>query len=82
LNPGVRRFAVIDLAFLAVAVPAAARTQAPHVFLGVLGDPGRFQQQTGQVSATRLRIVGWGQGATYGSPFAALLATMGTQPCR
>ena len=50
------------------------------MLLGVLGDPGRFQQQTGQVSATRLRIVGWGQGATYGSPFAELLATMGQQP--
>ncbi len=62
------------------ALALAATASKPRVLLGVLGDPGRFQQQTGQVSDTRLRIVGWGQGATYGSPFAALLPTMGTVP--
>lgn len=62
------------------ALALAASAAKPRVLLGVLGDPGRFQQQTGQVSDTRLRIVGWGQGSTYGSPFAALLQTMGAVP--
>jgi hypothetical protein len=72
---------VLTALVLAGAAVAGTSAGAPRpVLLGVLGDPGRFQQQTGQVSATRLRIVGWGQGATYGSPFAELLATMGAQP--
>jgi hypothetical protein len=63
-----------------VATTASGASARSHVLLGVLGDPARFQQQTGQVSDTRLQIVGWGQGATYGSPFASLLATMGVEP--
>ena len=63
-----------------VAAATAGASARSHVLLGVLGDPARFQQQTGQISDTRLQIVGWGQGATYGSPFASLLAAMGAEP--
>jgi hypothetical protein len=50
-----------------------------HVRLGVLGDPGRFKQQTGQKSSTRLIIVGWNQGnsAAY---FEQLFSTMLDEP--
>lgn len=75
------RIAVLVVAAAAAGTLALAATAAkPRVLLGVLGDPARFQQQTGQASDTRLLIVGWGQGATYGSPFADLLQTMGTVP--
>jgi hypothetical protein len=78
---GASRIGVLVVALLAAGALGVAATGAkPQVLLGVLGDPGRFQQQTGQASDARLRIVGWGQGATYGTPFAALLQTMGTVP--
>jgi hypothetical protein len=75
-----RRLLSTAFVILCVAAAAAGASARSHVLLGVLGDPARFQQQTGQVSETRLRIVGWGQGATYGSPLAALLPTMGSEP--
>ncbi len=50
------------------------------VLLGVLGDPARFASLTGQRSRIRLLIVGWGQGAGYGSSFAGLFATMAELP--
>jgi hypothetical protein len=53
---------------------------AGHVVLGVLGDPSRFQSLTQQRSLSRLLIVGWGQGATSGSPFADLFGMMGPLP--
>lgn len=46
-------------AVLSVGAPSAARA---HPQLGVLGDPGRFDGQTGQRSTSRLIIVRWGQG--------------------
>ncbi len=75
-----RRLLIASSLILCVAAAAAGASARSRVLLGVLGDPGRFEQQTGQVSATRLRIVGWGQGATFGSPFAALLGSMGSEP--
>ena len=65
---------------LGVGASVSSGSSRRTVLLGVLGDPGRFQQQTGQVSAARLRIVGWGQGATFGMPFGELFATMGPVP--
>ena len=47
--------------------------------LGVLGDPARFQQQTGQKSSSRLIIVGWNQ-ATNAGYFNQLFATMLDEP--
>jgi hypothetical protein len=75
------RVAPFLIALVAAGVLGLTATAARRqVLLGVLGDPARFQQQTGQISDTRLLIVGWGQGATYGSPFAQLLQTMGPVP--
>jgi hypothetical protein len=50
-----------------------------HLRLGVLGDPGRFDQQTGQYSSVRLLFVGWGQSS---SPeyFTQLLGSMRDVP--
>ena len=42
--------------------------------LGVAGQPDRFERQTGQESQIRPIFLGWGQGSTWGSPFAQLLA--------
>ena len=50
-----------------------------HVSLGLLGDPNRFEAQTGQQSRVRLLIVGWGQGGTP-AYFSSLLATMLGEP--
>lgn len=58
-----------------LAAPATAR-----VNLGVLGNAARFQQLTGQTPDVGHTIVGWEQGATWGSPFASLLRTMGQIP--
>jgi hypothetical protein len=58
----------------------STRGAGHKVALGVYGDPARFAAQTGQASGTRLLFVGWGQGASYGSPFADLFSTMGAEP--
>jgi len=50
-----------------------------RLHLGVLGDPARFQQQTGQKSSSRLIIVGWNQ-ATNAGYFNQLFATMLDEP--
>src|SRR5690242_20566393 len=57
----------------------SAAASAPRLHLGVLGDPGRFQQQTGQKSSSRLIIVGWNQ-ATSAGYFEQLFATMLDNP--
>src|SRR5207248_3223254 len=69
------RLAAASLCALALAPTASART-----LLGVLGDTNRFQAQTGQHSQVGHLIVGWGQGATWGSRFARLFDTMGDTP--
>ncbi|HEX6699537.1 MAG TPA: hypothetical protein VF101_02295 [Gaiellaceae bacterium] len=62
---------------LCLAVPQAA---VARPLLGVTGNPDRFQQLTGQRSTVVQKIVGWGQGDSWGSPFADLFATMGEVP--
>lgn len=42
--------------------------------LGIAGQADRFQSQTGQDSQVRQIFIGWGQGSTWGSPFAQLFA--------
>ena len=78
-----RRIAILLAVGLAVAGGASAATlrlsRAP-VVLGVYGDASRFAAQTGQSSTTRMLFLGWGQGATYGSPFADLFSTMLAKP--
>jgi hypothetical protein len=60
-------------------VTARAATARGHLQLGVLGNPQRFDGQTGQHSRTRLIIVGWGQGSTP-EYFTQLLSSMLEQP--
>lgn len=82
MRPGLGRIlvAAVVLGSAAAVLAGGSSGAARRVLLSVLGDPARFQQQTGQVSDVRLRIVGWGQGATYGSPFADLFKTMAAEP--
>ncbi|MGH3049272.1 MAG: hypothetical protein ACRDLK_03865, partial [Gaiellaceae bacterium] len=76
-----RRVVLVGLAVLAIAAPASAASRVPHpVLLGILGNAGRFHGQTGQDSAVRHVIVGWGQGQTWGSRFPVLLRRMGRVP--
>ena len=42
--------------------------------LGIAGQADRFESQTGQDSQVRHIFLGWGQGSSWGSPFAQLLA--------
>jgi hypothetical protein len=60
----VKLVALLGLAFALVAsAPAAGAPEEPkaRVLLGVLGHPGRFQQQTGQSSAIHQSFIGWHQ---------------------
>lgn len=54
---------------------AACSVASANVGLGVLGNPARFQSQTGQRSQTRLLIAGWGA-----DNFAQLFGMMGDRP--
>ena len=68
--------AALACAFLAVPAWASAPS---HLRLGVLGDPERFDQQTGQHTQVRLLIVGWGQSSSV-EYFTRLLETMRDEP--
>ena len=61
---------------LVVGVSAAegARDAVNKPLLGIAGQPDRFERQTGQDSQVRQLFLGWGQGSTWGSPFAELFA--------
>jgi hypothetical protein len=69
------RLAAVVLAALVIVPAAAARP-----LFGVLGDAHRFRSLTGQKPTVGHLIVGWGQGATWGSKFASLFTTMGDVP--
>ena len=66
------------VAALVVAAPAASAPGTPQarVLLGVLGEPGRFQQQTGQRSAVLHSFIGWHQPNT----IPKLLGQLGPLP--
>ena len=70
-----RRVLAAAAVFLVVA-PAAAASP----ILGIKGSMPRFQAQTGQVSTVGHVIVGWDQGAGWGSKFAELFRTLGEVP--
>jgi hypothetical protein len=72
---GLRIALVAAVAALAVPSGAVARP-----LLGVTGSPTRFERLTGQHSTVVQKVIGWGQGDTWGSPFADLFATMGDVP--
>jgi PKD repeat protein len=47
---------------------------------GVTGNVARFQSLTGQSSLVAQAFLAWGQGVSFGSPFAALFPTLGPIP--
>ena len=63
---------------LALAGGAAAAQGGPDAvnkpLLGIAGQADRFESQTGQDSQVRHIFLGWGQGSSWGSPFAELFA--------
>ena len=59
-------------------VRLGAATTGP--LLGITGNVARFQSQTGQASSVHHAFLGWGQGLSYGSTFAALFPTLGPIP--
>lgn len=60
---------------------ATSATAAPvPTLLGIKGDTGRFQTLTGQTSTVHHVIIGWGQGASWGSPFIDLFHQLGSEP--
>jgi glycosyl hydrolase family 26 len=62
---------------LVLLVPSGAGTPAvSSLYLGVTGDPGRFQAQTGQAPAIRQAFISWDQGRTFGKKIPVLLASL------
>lgn len=78
-SAGTLALAAAALALVAGLESSRAAATGRHVSLGLLGDPSRFDGQTGQRSRVRLIIVGWGQGGTP-AYFSSLLATMLDEP--
>jgi hypothetical protein len=62
------------------ATGAAKPTAVNKPLLGVAGNTARFQAQTAQQTSVQSVFLGWGQGQTWGSPFARLFATLGPIP--
>lgn len=78
-----RLLAVLALGFLALVPLASTGGAAPAVwrlYLGIAGDPGRFQGQTGQASAIKSAYIGWDQGRTYATRLPVLLRQLGPIP--
>jgi hypothetical protein len=71
----VKRLGVAILCALVLVPAAGARP-----LLGIKGNSERFASLTGQQSSVKLVIVGWEQGAGWGSPFAQLFQTSGDVP--
>jgi hypothetical protein len=74
-----------SLAFAAAAAALGLFGGSVHAdagtrLLGITGNQARFVSQTGQDSQVRQAFLGWGQGQTYGSPFASLLPTLAPIP--
>jgi hypothetical protein len=72
-------------AFVALGVASPGGTGARAAagstrLLGVTGDTARFRDQTGQDSQVHQAFLGWGQGVSWGSPFAVLLRSFGPIP--
>ena len=72
-----RRLIVVTavLAFALVA-GAAGRPEVSSLYLGIAGDPGRFQGQTGQHSVVKHVFISWDQGRTFGKKIPVLLASL------
>jgi hypothetical protein len=72
---------------IALGVASATATEAAgsaaassHPLLGITGNVQRFKTQTGQDSSIRQAFLGWGQGQSYGAPFAQLFTLFGPIP--
>ena len=78
-----RRVPLLALALALAAGASAARGGSDAVnrpLLGIAGQADRFEAQTGQDSQVRQIFLGWGQGSTWGSPFADLFAGLKPVP--
>jgi hypothetical protein len=78
-----RRPPLVVLAVVLVLASASAHAGGSAVnrpLLGVAGQADRFQAQTGQDSQVRHLFLGWGQGSTWGSPFAQLFEELKPVP--
>src|SRR5579862_9013111 len=90
-NRPVRAAAVLFAALAAallLLLPSASGVRASgltasaeaHPLLGISGNAGYFETQTGQSSAIDQAFLGWGQGLTWGTPFAVLFPQFGPIP--
>jgi hypothetical protein len=59
---------------LGVSAAQGGREAVNKPLLGIAGQADRFERQTGQDSQVRHIFLGWGQGSTWGAPFAELFA--------
>ena len=78
-----RRVPLLALALALAAGASAARGGSDAVnrpLLGIAGQADRFEAQTGQDSQVRQIFLGWGQGSSWGSPFADLFAGLKPVP--
>ena len=64
------------LALVPFASSGAGSPAVTSLYLGITGDPGRFQSQTGQLSAVRQSFISWDQGRTFGKKIPVLLASL------
>lgn len=67
---------VAALAFTTLAPSGAGEPAVSSLYLGITGDPDRFQGQTGQRSAIRQVFISWDQGRTFGKKIPVLLASL------
>jgi hypothetical protein len=75
-----RRLVAAGIVVLALASAAGARPHVSKLLLGIAGDPGRFQQQTGQKSAINHVFLGWQQGMTWGKRLEVYLPQLAPIP--
>lgn len=68
--------AVTALALLPLATSGSSTPAVSSLYLGVTGDPGRFQAQTGQRTVVRQAFISWDQGRTFGKEIPVLLASL------
>jgi hypothetical protein len=63
-------------ALLALVPSGAGGPAVSSLYLGIKGDPARFQAQIGQASTVRSTFISWDQGRTFGKKIPVLLASL------